>query len=175
MEKEKLKRIFEFIKKEEGHKLPFLWKLFNNIPLTKEELIVKGDLNLSKTAITSLPEGLQFRGSLVLAWTNITSLPEDLKVGGDLYLDNSLIKSIPKGLMVGRDLDISFTHIESLPRGLKVGGDLYLNDSDLHRSIDYNDSSELESIIKKMVEPGFIKGNVIFDEEGDDWFKSHIF
>jgi hypothetical protein len=169
MEKEVLKRIFEFLKEKENHNLPFLWKLVNNEPLTEDELNVKGNLDLSNSDITSLPEGLQFIGSLVLAWTNITSLPEDLKVGGDLYLDNSLIKSIPKGLMVGRDLDISFTHIESLPRGLKVGGDLYLNDSDLHRSIDYNDSSELESIIKKMVEPGFIKGNVIFDEEGEDW------
>ena len=80
---------------------------------------------------------------------------------------------MPKGLEVWGDLDISLTNIESLPRGLKVHGDLYLNDSDLHRSIDYNDSSELESIIKKMVEPGFIKGNVIYDEEGENWLKSH--
>ena len=169
MEKEVLKRIFEFLKEKENHNLPFLWKLVNNEPLTEDELNVKGNLDLSNSDITSLPERLQVVGDLNLFDSKITSLPEGLKVGGDLYLNNSLIKSIPKGLMVGRDLDISFTHIESLPRGLKVGGDLYLDNSDLHRNIDYNDSSELENIIKKMVEPGFIKGNVIFDEEGEDW------
>ena len=46
MKKETLKRVFDFLEEKEGHKVPFLWKLFNNIPLTKEELIVKGDLNL---------------------------------------------------------------------------------------------------------------------------------
>ncbi len=147
-----LKRIFEFLEEKEQQNPPFLWKYKNNIRLIEKDLNIEGDLNLFDSKITSLPEGL--------------------KVGGDLYLNNSLIKSIPKGLKVGRDLDISFTHIESLPRGLKVHGDLYLNDSDLHRNIDYNDSSELESIVKKMVEPGFIKGNVIFDEEGEDWLKS---
>ena len=172
MEKEALKRIFEFLEEKEEHNTPFLWKHINNIPLTEKDLNIEGNLDLSNSDITSLPEGLQVGGDLNLFDSKITSLPEGLKVGGDLYLNNSLIKSIPKGLKVGRDLDISFSHIESLPRGLKVGGDLYLNDSDLHRNIDYNDSSELESIVKKMVEPGFIKGNVIFDEEGEDWLKS---
>ena len=172
MNKEQLKRIFEFLEDNEGYKTPFLWKHINNIPLTEKDLNIEGNLDLSNSDITSLPEGLQVGGDLNLFDSKITSLPEGLKVGGDLYLNNSLIKSIPKGLKVGRDLDISFSHIESLPRGLKVGGDLYLNDSDLHRNIDYNDSSELESIVKKMVEPGFIKGNVIFDEEGEDWLKS---
>lgn len=152
MNKEQLKRIFQFLEDNQEHNAPFMWKHINNILLTEKDLNIEGNLDLSNSDITSLPEGL--------------------KVGGDLYLNNSLIKSIPKGLKVGRDLDISFSHIESLPRGLKVGGDLYLNDSDLHKSIDYNDSSELESIIKKMVKPGFIKGNVIFDEEGENWLKS---
>ena len=172
MNKEQLKRIFQFLEDNQEHNAPFMWKHINNILLTEKDLNIEGNLDLSNSDITSLPEGLQVGGDLNLFDSKITSLPEGLKVGGDLYLNNSLIKSIPKGLKVGRDLDISFSHIESLPRGLKVGGDLYLNDSDLHKSIDYNDSSELESIIKKMVKPGFIKGNVIFDEEGENWLKS---
>ena len=36
MEKEQLKRIFEFLKEKENHNLPFLWKLVNNEPLTEE-------------------------------------------------------------------------------------------------------------------------------------------
>ena len=45
----------------------------------------KGDLDLSNTPITSLPQGLTVGGSLYLYNTKITSLPKDLKVGG--YLD----------------------------------------------------------------------------------------
>ena len=154
MVKETLKRIFEFLEEKEKHNVPLKWKLINNIPLRKEELNIYGGLDLSDLGITSLPKGLT--------------------IHRDLDLNTSKIEILPKGLEVWGDLDISLTNIESLPRGLKVHGDLYLNDSDLHRSIDYNDSSELESIIKKMVEPGFIKGNVIYDEEGEDWLKSHI-
>ena len=154
MEKEALKRIFEFLEENEEHNAPLKWKLINNIPLRKEELNIYGGLDLSDLGITSLPEGLT--------------------IHRDLDLNSSKVEILPKGLEVWGDLDISLTNIESLPRGLKVHGDLYLNDSDLHRSIDYNDSSELESIVKKMVEPGFIKGNVIYDEEGENWLKSHI-
>ena len=45
-----------------------------------------GNLDLSETPITSLPEGLTVRGSLDLEGTPITSLPEGLVVGGSLYL-----------------------------------------------------------------------------------------
>ena len=72
MKKEQLKRIFEFLEEKENHNVPFLWKYINNIPLTKEELIVKGNLNLNGSKITSLPEGL--------------------KVGGDLHIDNTPLK-----------------------------------------------------------------------------------
>jgi len=154
MEKEVLKKIFEFLEEKDNKRAPLKWKLINNIPLRKEDLNIYGGLDLSDLGITSLPEGLT--------------------IHRDLDLNTSKIEILPKGLEVWGDLDISLTNIESLPRGLKVHGDLYLNDSDLHRSIDYNDSSELESIVKKMVEPGFIKGNVIYDEEGENWLKSHI-
>ena len=43
---------------------------------------VSGDLDLSGTPVTSLPEGLKVGGSLDLRGTSITSLPKGLKVGG---------------------------------------------------------------------------------------------
>ena len=92
MEKEALKRIFEFIEKEEGHKVPFLWKLFNNIPLRKEELIVDGDLYLFDSKITSLPEGLKVGGYLNLSdCKKLTSLPKGLKVGSFLNITDSAL------------------------------------------------------------------------------------
>ena len=51
----------------------------------------KGDLDLIRTNITSLPEGLSVGGSLSLENTPITSLPEGLSVGGYLVLENTPI------------------------------------------------------------------------------------
>jgi len=174
MEKETLKNIFNFLEENERHQTPFLWKWVNNIPLTEKDLNIEGNLDLTNTDIKSLPDGLKVAGDLNLTETDMRLLPERLEVAGNLYLDHSFIKSLPKDLKVGGDLSIEATYIKSLPRGLQVGGDLYLNDSKLLNNIDYNDSNELRDIVKKMVEPGFIKGNVIFDEEGENWLKSDM-
>ena len=174
MEKETLKKIFDFLEENERHQTPFLWKWVNNIPLTEKDLNIEGELDLTNTDIKSLPDGLKVAGDLNLTETDMRLLPERLEVAGNLYLDHSFIKSLPKDLKVGGDLSIEATYIKSLPRGLQVGGDLYLNDSKLLNNIDYNDSNELRDIVKKMVEPGFIKGNVIFDEEGENWLKSDM-
>jgi hypothetical protein len=174
MEKETLKNIFNFLEENERHQTPFLWKWVNNIPLTEKDLNIEGELDLTDTDIKSLPDGLKVAGDLNLTETDMESLPERLEVAGNLYLDHSFIKSLPKDLKVGGYLSIEATYIKSLPRGLQVGGDLYLNDSKLLNNIDYNDSNELRDIVKKMVEPGFIKGNVIFDEEGENWLKSDM-
>ena len=188
MEKETLKNILDFLKHNENRNIPFMWKLKNNEPFTDDELHIKGDLVLEESNITSLPEGLKVGGSLNLAsCIDLKSLPDNLKVGENLSLSEtrfrflpkglevggtldlyaSEIDSLPKDLKVGGDLNIEGTYIELLPSGLQVGGDLYLNDSKLLNNIDYNDSNELRDIVKKMVEPGFIKGNVIFDDYDD--------
>ena len=109
MEKEALKRIFEFLEEKGEHNAPFEWKLINNIPLTKEELNVKGDLDLRFSSITSLPEGLEVGDDLYLHYSKITSLPEGLIVRGNLYLSSSNITLLPKGLTVGRNLYLSET------------------------------------------------------------------
>jgi type II secretory pathway pseudopilin PulG len=86
----------------------------------------KGDLDLSNTPITSLPDNLQVGGYLNLYKTPITSLPDNLKVGGYLDLDNTPITSLPNNLKVGGNLNLYDTPITSLPDDLKVGGNLVL-------------------------------------------------
>ena len=86
-----------------------------------------GNLDLSYTPITALPEGLTVGGSLYLSGTPITALPEELTVGGWLNLSNTQITTLPEGLTVGGWLDLSNTPITALPEGLKVGGWLYLS------------------------------------------------
>ncbi len=123
MEKETLKRIIQFLEEKGEHKVPFRWKLINNEPLTKEELIVDDYLDLSNTWIASLPEGLAVWGHLYLRnCTSLTSLPEGLSVWGtlDLFKCTSLT-TLPKGMRIG-GLDLTnCTSLTSLPEGLSVG------------------------------------------------------
>jgi hypothetical protein len=133
MNKEQLKRIFEFLEDNQEHRTPFMWKHKNNIPLTDEDLNIEGDLNLSDINITSLPKGLKVRGYLDLRFSSVTSLPEGLKVGDDLYLH--------------------YSKITSLPEDLKVGGNLHIGNTLLKKYT----NNELRGMIKS----GFIKGRII--------------
>jgi len=132
MEKEQLKRIFEFLEEKEQRNPPFLWKHINNIPLTKEELIVKGDLNLEDSEITSLPEGLT--------------------IEGDFFFYHSPVE-LPKGLKVGGHLSLIGPNVTSLPKGLEVLGWLFITDTGLGI---YSDDE-----LREMIKPGFIKGEII--------------
>jgi hypothetical protein len=134
MEKEALKRIFEFLEEKEEQNPPFIWKFKNNIPLAEEDLNIEGDLDLhSWKKLTSLPKGLKVGGSLSLVFADIESLPEGLKVGDNLYLQRSKITSLPKGL--------------------EVKGELIIKNTAL---LEYTDKE-----LKDMVKPGFIKGEII--------------
>ncbi len=94
MEKETLKNIFKFIEEEEEHRAPINWKLENNIPITeKDDLIVKGSLDLSSSNITSLPKGLEVKGCLSLYESEIISLPEGLKIHGDLFIADTKLEA----------------------------------------------------------------------------------
>ena len=132
MEKEALKRIFEFLEEKGEHKVPFMWKLINDIPITEKDL--------------------DFEGDLILTYSDIESLPKGLKVGGDLDLFESKITSLPEGLEVGGDLDLSETNITLLPKGLQVGGKLFIRGSAV---INYSFNELMD-----MIKPGFIKGRI---------------
>jgi hypothetical protein len=92
--------------------------------LPEDQRVVKGDLNLSRAPITSLPTGLKVNGNLYLNRSSITSLPSGLNVSGNIHLYAAPITSLPERLKVGGDLDIGQTSITSLPANLQVGGDL---------------------------------------------------
>ena len=131
MEKETLKRIFEFLEEKEGHNTPFLWKWKNEIPLTEKDLDIEGDLDLTYSNIESLPEGLEVSGDLILSYCeNISSLPEGLIVRGNLILqDCSQLYSLPKGLKVGGTLYIDMSPLGNYSNGElrnMVGDDGYL-------------------------------------------------
>jgi hypothetical protein len=112
----------------------------------------KGDLNLSNTLITSLPNNLKVQGGLWLDKTPITTLPDDLEVKESLYLRNAKITSLPNGLKVGGSLELFNSPITSLPSDLEVGRDLWLSDTPISEKY-------TEDEIRQMV-PG-VKGDII--------------
>ena len=152
MEKEALKRIFDFIEAKENLNQPVVWKLKNDIPLTDDELHFYDDLDLSELKIETLPENLYIEGNLILNYSEIKSLQKGLKVDYDLSLQFTEIKSLPEGLEIGGDLDLRFSSITSLPKGLKVGGDLLIEGTFL--------TEYTRNELREMIKPGFIKGEM---------------
>ena len=80
---------------------------------------------------------------------------DDLIVKNDLdfgYMSN--IPPLPDGLQVWDSLILTAcTSLTSLPKGLKVGGGVNITDSSL--------TKYTEEELRKMIEPGFIKGDII--------------
>ena len=100
MNKEQLKRIFEFLEKKENkltkEKGTLRWKIVFNEPLTEEDFNRYGDLDLSNLEITSLPEGLKVHRDLDLYNSKIKILPKGLEVWGDLYVTNTDLEDYTK-------------------------------------------------------------------------------
>jgi hypothetical protein len=88
---------------------------------------VVGDLYLTGTPITALPDNLTVQGGLYLTGTPIAALPDNLKVGGGLVLSGTAITALPDNLTVQGYLHLSDTPITALPDNLKVSGNLWIN------------------------------------------------
>jgi hypothetical protein len=76
--KDKSVNIHEYydVVENEENKTSFKWKLLNDEPFTEGDLNIKGDLNLNRSEIRTLPKGLKVWGNLDLYHSEITSLPE---------------------------------------------------------------------------------------------------
>ena len=139
---DKIKEIQAFLKKWNRHNEVFvkdgrvtvvgnLYLSYTNITELPDNLTVGGYLDLRNTNITELPDNLTVGGYLYLSNTNITELPDNLTVGGYLDLRNTNITELPDNLTVGGDLDLSNTNITELPDNLTVGGNLYLRNTNI--------------------------------------------
>jgi hypothetical protein len=149
--------LFKFLEKQKGKPIPVRLKLIHGLPLTSEELNIKGDLDLSDTSITSLPQGLKVEGYLILDRTPIISLPKNLQVI-DISLNNCIkITSLPKGLQVKGYLALENTSISSLPSDLKLEGSLWIKGTPLAEKSD----REIRAMLKKFLsKTGYIKGRI---------------
>jgi hypothetical protein len=156
MEIETLKKIIEFLEKEENRQKPFAYKVKINYPFKEDELNVKGDLNLNQSSIESLPNGLRVKGHLWLFGSDIESLPEGLEVGGWMDVSHTYIKSLPDNLYVGGHLWFKYSNIGEIPKNLYVGGELDIEETPLAKK--YTDE---EIRRNKNLNNGSFKGNII--------------
>jgi len=147
--------LFKYLEKQKGKPIPLRLKLVQGLPLTPEELDVKGDLNLYYSQkITSLPSDLKVEGHLLLTRSSISSLSPNLQVGGNLYLYGTKITSLPPGLKVGGSLYLMLCkNLISLPPDLKVERDIYVGGTPLAEKTDKE--------IRAMLTTGYIKGIIL--------------
>jgi hypothetical protein len=116
---------FKFLSEKDGKKIPLRLKLCHfHEELTEEDLNIKGDLNLSYTTITSLPENLRVTGNLYLSGTLIDKLPVNLFVLGTISLDNTPIiqkynKKLLKSFFVCKNLYTDSFGQEGEPKPLE--------------------------------------------------------
>ena len=121
---------FRFFKAFDGNSEKFA-KYHNKF---YDKIVVDGDLYLSRTPITSLPDNLHVGGDLDLRGTPITSLPDNLSVGGSLDLRRTQITSLGDNLSVGGSLYLIGTPIEYLPDNLAVKEKIYIYGTPLNQN-----------------------------------------
>ena len=129
-------KFFQFLEAKEGKNAPLRVKLLNPdmFKITKDDLNVKGNLDLYRTNIKALPKDLKVGGHLILTYcTSLESLTNNLQVVWDLSLSGcTSLESLPNNLQVGGDLYlVDCTSLKSLPEDLQVGDDLYLENTPL--------------------------------------------
>lgn len=179
--KKHIAQFFKFLQDKEGKPAPLkvMYGNANVFKLTKEELNVKGTLDLSITNIKELPQGLKVGTNLNLegctslkelpqglnvgshlslhGCTSLKELPQDLQVGGSLYLGGcTSLKELPQDLQVGWSLWLNgCTSLEKLPQGLRVDRNLNLEGTPIAEKYS-------EEEIRKIIEDGggFVEGEI---------------
>ena len=109
MDRTNIVKLFSFLEKQTGKKLSLSKRLQLGLPVSEEELDIKGDLSLANA------KGL-----------NLIRLPDNIRITGSLFLAGSSLLKLPNNLTVGRNLNISYTEIREIPESLKVGSGLYM-------------------------------------------------
>ena len=151
---------FKFLEDKVGRKAPVLLRLIHYPQsLSQEELVVKGNLHLERSKVTSLPDNLKVKGSLFLSKSSITSLPDNLEVGDGeftgLYLDKTKITSLPDNLKINGSLFIDDSKISSIPNNLQGEGSLTFPRTPLS---DKYTADQLRQIIDD--KGGFVGGSI---------------
>lgn len=130
-----VRNFFRFLEDKRGEKMPFNDKLkYFPQEITKEDLKQKD--NYLKYMLIVEPysltrEELNIEGDLDLTGQAVTELPDNINVNGNLNLRDSFIEELPNNLRVTGNLDIGLTGIETLPDNIKLGKGLFCDNSSI--------------------------------------------
>lgn len=83
-------------------------------------------LDISRTAISILPEDTHIRGALEARESALSVISARCVVEGDMELSHSRLATLPSDLTAGGSVDLTHTAAASIPEGLRVSGDLLL-------------------------------------------------
>ena len=72
--------------------------------LIRNNYVFEGDMDLSNTMISELPEKLKVDGDLNIRSTKIKKLPVKLKISGDLYIDENQLSIQPLAFSIGGEI-----------------------------------------------------------------------
>jgi len=165
MEKETIKKIFDFLEEKEGMEIPHSLlisieklKLIQNLENHPDgtQYRYNGVLDLSGSNITKLPSDLYVNGFLNFnRCQQLTELPTKLHVEGGLNLMRTTIKKLPDNLYVGGTLWLYGTKIQDIPNNLYVGLNLHIENAPLANK--YKDDEIREIVVSTS---GEIRGKI---------------
>ena len=89
-----------------------------------------GNLNIEWTEIKSLPKDLVVKGDLLATKSALRLLPRGLHIPGKLDISHTGVRVLPQGLLCG-NLDISHTSIRKLPASTSIWSSLVADFSSL--------------------------------------------
>jgi hypothetical protein len=102
-----------------------IWLAYSKVTRLPVDLVC-GGLDISRTAIVTLPEGTHIRGPLQAEESALSRISALCIVEGDMELAHSRLRSLPSDLKAGGSVDLTGTQVERIPDGFRVGGDLLL-------------------------------------------------
>ena len=98
-----------------------------------EGLVVDGNLWIEQSDIETLPEYLRVYGSLSANQSKLVELPEGFVAEGNLHIVDVQIKRFPSDFKIGRNINAFKSGLEQLPEGLTVKGTLRLGHTPLRK------------------------------------------
>ncbi len=100
-----------------------------------ESFGISGNLDLSKTTFSTLPQGLRkIEGNLTLDDNaHLETLPEDLEIDGNLFISGSIgIQSLPRGLIIGGRINIQkCPNLKTIGENVQVKDTIYIHSAGL--------------------------------------------
>ena len=130
---EDLLKIYYYIKNGSTGELDLYESVLQYLPtwLTK----VNGELTISKSSISDIPDTLEITGSIYASDSNLKEFRRT-EVSRSLALDYTKVTKLPINLKVHGYLSVEGIQFEEIPKNLEIDGTFYIRHSNLEQFTD---------------------------------------